>query len=115
LTIFPTSNTLLFTDICQQIQDGDKRNPADPIFSFLQILTACFGSFAHGGNDVSNTIGPLVAVWLVFTTGSVDQKAETPLYILLYGGLGMVIGLWIWGRRVIETIGSELTNITPHR
>ncbi|XP_046668415.1 sodium-dependent phosphate transporter 2 isoform X2 [Homalodisca vitripennis] len=82
------------------------------IFSFLQILTATFGSFAHGGNDVSNAIGPLIAVWLVYTEGSVQQKASTPWYILLYGGAGISIGLWLWGRRVIETIGEDLTKIT---
>lgn len=60
----------------------------------------------------SNAIGPLVAVWLVFSEGSVQQKASTPLFILLYGGMGISVGLWLWGRRVIETIGEDLTKIT---
>ncbi|KAL1132393.1 hypothetical protein AAG570_010348 [Ranatra chinensis] len=82
------------------------------VFSFLQILTATFGSFAHGGNDVSNAIGPLIAVYLIYTDGNVLQKSETPLFILIYGGLGIAVGLWIWGRRVIKTIGEDLTKIT---
>ncbi|XP_026480782.1 sodium-dependent phosphate transporter 2-like [Ctenocephalides felis] len=83
------------------------------LFSFLQVLTAVFGSFAHGGNDVSNAIGPIIAMWLIFADGNVLQKSETPLGILLFGGFGMVTGLWIWGRRVIQTIGEDLTSITP--
>lgn len=61
----------------------------------------------------SNAIGPLVTLWLIFSEGTVQQKAETPLFILLYGGLGISVGLWLWGRRVIETIGEDLTTITP--
>lgn len=83
------------------------------IFSYLQILTAVFGSFAHGGNDVSNAIGPLIAMWLIFVDGNVFQKTETPFYILLYGGLGITVGLWIWGKKVIQTLGEDLTKITP--
>ncbi|XP_038139322.1 sodium-dependent phosphate transporter 1-A [Cyprinodon tularosa] len=83
------------------------------LFQFLQILTACFGSFAHGGNDVSNAIGPLVALWLLYESGSVVSNAPTPIWLLLYGGVGICAGLWVWGRRVIQTMGKDLTPITP--
>ncbi|XP_065321711.1 sodium-dependent phosphate transporter 1-like isoform X2 [Gordionus sp. m RMFG-2023] len=83
------------------------------LFSFLQILTGAFGAFAHGGNDVSNSIGPLIALWEVSKTGSVAQIGEPPLWILLYGGLGISIGLWLFGQRVMETMGKDLTTITP--
>ncbi|XP_063837230.1 sodium-dependent phosphate transporter 1-B [Ostrinia nubilalis] len=92
--------------------------PAPPpdtlkLFSFLQVLTATFGAFAHGGNDVSNAIGPLVALWLLYSEGGAHAKAETPLAILVFGGVGIALGLWLWGRRVIRTVGEDLTSITP--
>lgn len=97
--------------------ENDKKDEEQPevskLFSFLQVLTAGFGSFAHGGNDVSNAIGPLIALWAVYAEGSARQEAETPILILLYGGLGISAGLWIWGRRVIRTLGQDLARITP--
>ncbi|XP_028827211.1 sodium-dependent phosphate transporter 1-B [Denticeps clupeoides] len=89
------------------------RTEVSMLFQFLQILTACFGSFAHGGNDVSNAIGPLVALWLVYDTQSVVSNSPTPIWLLLYGGVGICVGLWVWGRRVIQTMGKDLTPITP--
>ncbi|CAF3410064.1 unnamed protein product [Rotaria sp. Silwood1] len=83
------------------------------IFKYLQILTAIFGAFAHGGNDVSNAIGPLIGLWLIYVEGTVVARSSTPLWVLFYGGLGISVGLWVWGRRVIRTIGEDLTKITP--
>uniref|UniRef100_A0A8K9VF09 Phosphate transporter n=1 Tax=Oncorhynchus mykiss TaxID=8022 RepID=A0A8K9VF09_ONCMY len=94
--------------------EGDKDKPTVYLlFHFLQILTACFGSFAHGGNDVSNAIGPLVALWMIYEQGGVMQDAATPIWLLFYGGVGICCGLWVWGRRVIQTMGKDLTPITP--
>uniref|UniRef100_A0A1A9WE10 Phosphate transporter n=1 Tax=Glossina brevipalpis TaxID=37001 RepID=A0A1A9WE10_9MUSC len=95
-----------------QMVNEEENEEVSMLFSFLQILTATFGSFAHGGNDVSNAIGPLIALYMIYREGSVMQKAESPIYILIYGGIGISIGLWLWGRRVIETIGNDLTKIT---
>ncbi|XP_024154868.1 sodium-dependent phosphate transporter 1-B isoform X2 [Oryzias melastigma] len=92
--------------------DEDKPE-VSTLFQFLQILTACFGSFAHGGNDVRWGIGPLVALWLVYDSGNVMSSQPTPIWLLLYGGVGICVGLWVWGRRVIQTMGRDLTPITP--
>nr|XP_054757137.1 sodium-dependent phosphate transporter 2-like [Lytechinus pictus] len=83
------------------------------ICSPLQVVSACFAAFSHGGNDVSNAIGPLISIWTIFTTGSVDQETITPVWILLYGGAGISLGLFLFGRRVIKTIGEDLTPMTP--
>uniref|UniRef100_A0A8C7WXS5 Phosphate transporter n=1 Tax=Oryzias sinensis TaxID=183150 RepID=A0A8C7WXS5_9TELE len=45
--------------------------------------------------------------------GGVMQDAATPIWLLFYGGVGICAGLWVWGRRVIQTMGKDLTPITP--
>lgn len=72
-------------------------------------------SILHFFQIRSNAIGPLIALWLVWDNGSVQQKAATPITLLVYGGVGISLGLWIWGRRVIKTMGEDLTRITPSR
>ncbi|XP_076813750.1 sodium-dependent phosphate transporter 2-like isoform X2 [Clavelina lepadiformis] len=100
-----------------KVDENDEEDPATvrELFSSLQVLTACFASFAHGGNDVSNAIGPLIALWIIFWSGEVVQKAFTPWYLLLYGSLGITVGLWLLGRRIMETIGKDITKVTPSR
>ncbi|KAM4707844.1 sodium-dependent phosphate transporter 2 isoform 2-T4 [Discoglossus pictus] len=100
-------------DLLEEDKEEKDKSQVHLLFHFLQILTACFGSFAHGGNDVSNAIGPLVALWLIYQQGGVMQEAATPVWLLLYGGVGICAGLWVWGRRVIQTMGKDLTPITP--
>lgn len=54
-----------------------------------------------------------MGLWIVATTGNVLMTAMPKLWILFYGGLGISVGLWIWGRKVMQTIGHDLTEITP--
>jgi PiT family inorganic phosphate transporter len=85
------------------------------IFKFLQVITAFYVAFAHGANDVANAVGPLAAVVSILKTGSVEMKVQMPLWILTMGGTCIVIGLLIWGMRVMETVGKKITEITPSR
>ncbi len=92
-----------------------EHSQVEKIFSFLQILSACFVAFAHGGNDVANAIGPLAAVISILKTNSIVMQPGIPLWLLALGGGGIVIGLMTWGWRVIETVGKKITDLTPTR
>jgi PiT family inorganic phosphate transporter len=86
------------------------------VFTPMMIFTACAMAFAHGSNDVANGIGPLAAVVsIVNSGGEVAQKSELPLWILVLGGVGIVVGLGTMGYRVMKTIGSGITQLTPSR
>jgi PiT family inorganic phosphate transporter len=85
------------------------------IFVILQILTACAVAFAHGSNDVANSIGPLAAIVSVVEGGEVVGKAAVRPWMLAVGGLGIVFGLATWGYRVMETVGKKITELTPSR
>jgi len=94
-----------------RVFDGVER-----IFAVLMVITACAMAFAHGSNDVANAIGPLAAVVsIVQTGGEITAKSSLPWWILLLGGLGIVAGLIMLGYRVIETIGKNITELTPSR
>lgn len=80
-------------------------------FISLQLITACYMAFAHGSNDVANAVGPLAAALRVMGVTGV----EIPIWVLVMGGLGMVIGMATWGYKVVETIGSKITELTPTR
>ncbi|KAK6242150.1 Phosphate transporter - like 2 [Theobroma cacao] len=84
------------------------------VFGYMQVLSACFMSFAHGGNDVSNAIGPLAAALSILQGGS-GNEIVIPNDVLAWGGFGIVAGLMMWGYRVIATIGKKITELTPTR
>lgn len=86
------------------------------IFAGLQIITACFVAFAHGANDVANAIGPVSAILQVIKDPTtLALKTHIPVWLLIFGGIGIVVGLATYGWRVIETIGRNITQLTPTR
>lgn len=88
----------------------------EKVFAILMVITACAMAFAHGSNDVANAIGPLAAVVsIVHNDGEIAGKAALAWWILPLGGLGIVLGLAIFGKRVIATIGNGITHLTPSR
>ncbi len=85
------------------------------VFAPLCVFTACSMAFAHGSNDVANGVGPLAAVVSIVQTNEVAQKSALPIWILLLGGAGIIIGLSTMGYRVMKTIGTKITELTPSR
>ena len=88
------------------------------VFVWLQIITACYVAFAHGANDVANAIGPMAAIYEISSSSdgilSSDQ-VDVPIELLLLGGAGITIGVATWGYKVMDTIGTKITHITPSR
>ena len=90
-----------------------KEHGVESAFAILMIVTACSMAFAHGSNDVANAIGPMSAIISVVSEGSIGSNAAVNSWTLLLGGVGIVFGLSMLGARVIKTIGSKITELTP--
>jgi PiT family inorganic phosphate transporter len=100
---------------CQLRPGQEAFTPLDRIFAQLQVLTACYVAFAHGANDVANAVGPLAAIFSVVETKAVALRVEVPFWMLLGGGMAVGGGLLFFGTRVMETIGKNITELTPMR
>jgi PiT family inorganic phosphate transporter len=88
----------------------------EKIFAVLMLITACSMAFAHGSNDVANAVGPVAAVIsIVNSGGELAQKSALPIWVLMLGGGGIVLGLTMYGYRVIATVGKKITELTPSR
>jgi PiT family inorganic phosphate transporter len=87
----------------------------EKIFSVLMVVTACAIAFAHGSNDVANAVGPMAAVISIANEGVVTQRSAMPVWVLLVGGVGIVLGLAMYGKKVIATVGQKITELTPSR
>lgn len=94
---------------------ASRTKATEKVFAVLQIVTACYVAFSHGSNDVANAIGPVAAVVEGLKTGSLSQEVPVPLWILLLGGIGIVIGLATYGQHVIKTIGENILSLRPSR
>ncbi|KAI9758732.1 MAG: Na+/Pi symporter [Candelina submexicana] len=90
-------------------------NKTEHMYSFLQVLTAATSSFAHGANDVSNALGPLSAIFLIWNSGKLSSKSPVPVWLLVYGAVAIVIGLWTYGYNIMRNLGNRLTLHSPSR
>ena len=94
----------------------DQFTQIERIFGVMMLFTACAMAFAHGSNDVANGIGPMAAVVsIVQSGGELAQNSALPLWILIVGGCGIILGLATLGYRVIQTIGTKITELVPTR
>ncbi len=89
----------------------------EKVFAVLMMVTACAMAFAHGSNDVANAIGPVAAVIGLTKTVAAGVSSHTvlPLWVLILGGAGIVLGLLTYGYKVIDTVGRGITELTPSR
>lgn len=88
----------------------------EKVFSILMLITACAMAFAHGSNDVANAIGPLAAVVSIVDHGGViEGKTVMAPWILPLGAIGIAVGLAVMGHKVMSTIGTGITDLTPSR
>ena len=108
-------------DEVKRIHDSSEKfdEKTEESFKYLQIFTAVCDSFSHGANDVANAIGPYAAIVSIYLNeGEMDSRVEMNQYgylILAMGGVGISLGLLLYGYKIIRAIGVKLSCITPSR
>ena len=88
------------------------------LFKYLQVFTAITDAFSHGANDVANAIGPFAVVWGVYNAQALEKKTamgDDAYWILALGGVGIALGLLVYGYKITYAIGEKLCKITPSR
>ena len=88
---------------------------AEAIFQRIQVGTACYVALAQGANDVANAIGPLAVIYFLVKTGSVGAMVPVPVFLLMFGGIGIACGIGMAGHRVMETMGKKITTLSNTR
>lgn len=97
-------------------QRAEKFDPyTEKVFGYLQVITAILNAFAHGANDVSNAIGPLASCIAIYKAGGIPDKGSAEAWILVLGGVGIVVGLAVLGYKVMAAIGVNMVTVTPSR
>ena len=91
------------------------RASINTLFTIPLIFAAALLSFAHGANDVANAVGPLAAIFDALSNTTISAKASIPLWVMVTGGLGISVGLALFGPRLIKTVGSEITELDQMR
>jgi sodium-dependent phosphate transporter len=88
---------------------------AEQLFTYVQVFTACLNSCAHGANDVSNAIAPLSAIIAIYQDGYAQSSSPVQKWVLTHGGAGIVIGLFLYGYKIMKALGFKVTPLSPSR
>jgi PiT family inorganic phosphate transporter len=91
------------------------KSAVNRLFNIPLIFAAGLLSFAHGSNDVANAIGPVIAIKEALMVNGQTTPANISLWGLLIGAIGIPLGLILYGKRLINTIGSEITELDQLR
>lgn len=114
------------TDIHKVIEENtavkqihDNAEVFDPqteiVYQYLQIFSAICVIFAHGAGEVGYMAGPLGSIWSIINDGKLDKKIAPPIWIILIGAFGLVVGLATYGYNVTRAVGTKLAKISPSR
>lgn len=113
-TILATVIGLMGQRLLRRFVPNDETG-TEEVFRKIQIGTSCYVALAQGANDVANAIGPLAVIYFIVKTGSVGAKVPVPIFLLLFGGIGIACGIGMAGHRVMDTIGNKITTLTNTR
>ncbi len=114
--IFATSYAWVRPQIARRAETlENRRKSVSSLFVLPLICSAALLSFAHGANDVANAVGPLAAIVHTVTAGGIATKVEIPIWVLLVGGIGISAGLFLFGPKLIRTVGEKITKLDPLR
>ncbi len=83
----------------------------DRVFRRLQLVSASLYSLGHGGNDAQKTMG-IIAI-LLFSQGRLGGEFYVPLWVVLACQAAMALGTLLGGWRIVHTMGSKITRLTP--
>jgi PiT family inorganic phosphate transporter len=101
--------------LINRFTDTGHADGTETIFRKIQIGTSCYVALAQGANDVANAIGPLAVIYFIVQTGQVGAQVQVPIFLLLFGGIGIACGIGMAGHRVMDTIGTKITTLTNTR
>ena len=106
---------LMCSILIKRYIDEGMNNGVEEIFRHIQIGTSCYVALAQGANDVANAIGPLAMIWFLVKTGTLGDSVPVPLFLLLFGGVGIACGIAMAGHRVMDTLGNKITTLSNTR
>lgn len=86
---------------------------ADGVFRKLQFVSAALFSLGHGGNDAQKTMGIITV--LLYAHGHLTGEFHVPLWVVLACQAAMALGTLMGGWRIVHTMGSKITHLTPQQ